>query len=77
MKQKRVIYPMEIIVKRVTLAVVVAMAFCIGAVANARAQTPATVTPGEAKIILMRMAEFIAKTQSVSVDVRDSYDVYQ
>jgi len=77
MKQKRVIHPMEIIVKRVTLTVVVAMAFCIGTVANARAQTPAGGAPGEAKAILMGMAEFMAKTQSVSVDVRDSYDVYQ
>ncbi|MGH8864669.1 MAG: DUF2092 domain-containing protein [Burkholderiales bacterium] len=77
MKQKRVIHPTEIIVKSLTIAVVVAVAFCIGAVANARAQIPATVTPGEAKAILMRMAEFMAKTQSVSVDVRDSYDVYQ
>jgi hypothetical protein len=59
-----------------TLALVAAT-FCIGAVANARAQTPATVLPGEAKTTLMRMAEFIAKTQSFSVDVRDSYDVYQ
>ena len=63
--------------KRLTLTVVVAVAFCIGAVANARAQTSATLTPGEAKTILMGMAEFMAKTQSVSVDVRDSYDVYQ
>ena len=77
MNQERVINPKEIIVKRLTLAVVVAVAFSIGAFANALAQTPATVTPGEAKTILMRMAEFIAKTQSVSVDVRDSYDVYQ
>ena len=76
MKQKRVINPTEIIVKRLTLAVVVA-AFCIGAATNVRAQTPATVTPGEAKAILMRMAEFMAKTQSFSVDVRGSYDVYQ
>ena len=63
--------------KRLTLAVVVAAAFCIGAVADARAQTPAAAPPGEAKAILMRMAEFMAKTRSFSVNVIDSYDVYQ
>jgi hypothetical protein len=76
-RQKRVINQKEITVMRLMFAVVVAVAFCIGAVANVRAQTSATVTPGEAKTILMRMAESIAKAQSVSVDVRDSYDVYQ
>ena len=65
------------ILKTLSLAVVMAAAFCIGAVADARAQTPATVSPGEAKAILMRMAEFLAKTRSFSVDARDSYDVYQ
>ena len=63
--------------KTLSLAVVMAAAFCIGAVADTRAQTPASVPPGEAKAILMRMAEFMAKTRSFSVEARDSYDVYQ
>ena len=65
------------ILKTLSLAIVMAAAFGIGAVADARAQTPASVPPGGAKAILMRMAEFMAKTRSFSVDVRDSYDVYQ
>ena len=65
------------ILKTLSLAIVMAAAFGIGAVADARAQTPASVPPGEAKAILMRMAEFMAKTQSFSVEARDSYDVYQ
>jgi hypothetical protein len=77
MRQKRIINHTGPIVKRLTLVLVAAAAFCIGAVANARAQTPAAVSPGQAKAILMRMAEFVAKTQSFSVDVRDDYDVYQ
>jgi len=77
MKQKRVVNPTGIILGKSTFAVVAAVAFCIGAGAAARAQTTATVSPGEAKAILMRMAEFMAKTQSVSVDARDSYDVHQ
>ncbi|MGH8710325.1 MAG: DUF2092 domain-containing protein [Burkholderiales bacterium] len=63
--------------KTLSLPVVMAAAFCIGAVADAHAQTPASAPPGEAKAITMRMAEFMAKTRSFSVDVRDSYDVYQ
>jgi hypothetical protein len=77
MLQKRVVYPSVIILKRVALATVVAVALCICAAAGASAQTPATVAPVEAKAILMRAAEFMAKTRSFSVDVRDSYDVYQ
>ena len=65
------------ILKTLSLPVAMAAAFCIGAVADARAQTSASAPPGEAKAILMRMAEFMAKTRSFSVDVRDSYDVYQ
>lgn len=77
MQQKRALNPTALIITRLTLALVVALACCIGAVATARAQTPAAVTPGEAKALLMRMAQFIAETQSLSVDVRDSYDFYQ
>jgi hypothetical protein len=76
MKQKRDIKPARTTVRGLTLAIVVA-AFCIGVVASARAQTSATVSPGEAKAILMRMAEFVAKTPSFSVNVRASYDAYQ
>jgi len=60
-----------------TLAVFVALTFCSGAVAVARAETAASASPNEARAILMRMAEFIARTGSFSVAVRDSYDVYQ
>ena len=67
----------QIIPNTLILVVVMAAAFCIGAVADTRAQTPASVPPGEAKAILMRMAEFMAKTRSFSVEARDSYDVYQ
>ena len=77
MKQQRNSNFMMTVMKRSTLAVVAAAVFCIGAAANVFAQTPAAAPPGEAKAILMRMAEFMAKTRSFSVEVRDSYDVYQ
>ncbi|MGH7807955.1 MAG: DUF2092 domain-containing protein, partial [Thermodesulfobacteriota bacterium] len=82
MGKKRNGKPTRSLMKRLTLTVFVAIVFCIGHVANVHAQAfepvpPATVTPGEAKDILMRMAEFMAKTKSFSVDVLDSYDVYQ
>jgi hypothetical protein len=51
--------------------------FCAGSVVSGWAQTMVTESPGDAKLILMRMAEFIGKTQSFSVNVRDDYDVYQ
>lgn len=76
MRHKRDIITTRIFVKGLTLAVAITV-FSIGLVANARGQTPAAVPPEEARAILMRMAEFLAKTQSFSVDVRDSYDVYQ
>ena len=53
----------------------------MGFVAAAQAETQGVVTPApvspEARAILMRMAEFMAKTPSYSVNVRDSYDAYQ
>jgi hypothetical protein len=80
MRQSRHIRPERPIVKRLTLTVLLA-ALCMGFVAAARAETQAVVTPApvssEAKAILMRMAEFMAKTRSYSVNVRDSYDAYQ
>jgi hypothetical protein len=63
--------------KALTLAVFVAATFCCGEVAVAGEATAASVSPKEAKAILMRMAEFMARTRSFSVAVRDSYDVYQ
>ena len=60
-----------------TLAVFVAVTFCCGAVAVAREETAASVSPKEARAILLRMAEFMARTGSFSVSVRDSYDVHQ
>jgi hypothetical protein len=74
------------------LATVVTAALSFGAVVNAHADSPSDaapttaapakvkppiVTPAEARAILMRMSEFIAKTQSFSVNVRSSYDVYE
>jgi hypothetical protein len=81
-RQKRAGYPVRMSLKGLLRAALVTVAFCIGPVANARADasatvTPAAVTPGEAKAILMRMADFMAKTKSFSVDVRNSYDVYE
>lgn len=60
-----------------TIAVFVAVTFCCGAVAVAMENAPATVSQKEARAILLRMAEFMAKTGRYSVSVRDSYDVYQ
>lgn len=82
MRKKRDSTATRSLMKRLTLAVVVAMVFCIGLVANAHALEsepvpPATVTPEEAKAILMRMGEFMSKLQSFSVEVRDTYDTYQ
>jgi hypothetical protein len=76
MKQERDTKPPRTTVRVLTLAILVAM-FCVGSAAGARAQTPATVPPGEAKAILMGMAEFLAKTPAFTVGVRDSYDTYQ
>jgi hypothetical protein len=60
-----------------TLAIFVAVTFCCGAVAVAKEEKPAIVPPKEARAILMRMADFMARTGSFSVAVRDSFDVYQ
>jgi len=60
-----------------TLAVFVAVTFCCGAVAVAKEEKSARVPPNEARAILLRMADFMAKTGSFSVFVRDSYDIYQ
>ncbi|MGH7198847.1 MAG: DUF2092 domain-containing protein [Candidatus Omnitrophota bacterium] len=82
MKNKNSINLARIIARGLTLAVVVTTMFCVGAVPNALAEVsetaPEIVSPGEdAEAILMRMAEFMAKTQAFSVDVKDSYDVLQ
>jgi len=76
MKPKRDFKPTINKVRAFTIAFVIS-ALCAGSVVNGWAQTKAIVSPGESKAILMRMAEFIGKTQSFSVNVRDSYDVYQ
>jgi len=85
-RQKRDSNPLSISVKGLTLAAALTTALCIGQVGNAQAAsatatsaavTPAVATPAETKAILMRMAEFVAKAQSFSVDVRSSYDAYQ
>ena len=60
-----------------TLAVFVAATLCCGTVAVAGETKAASVSPKEARSILLRMAEFIARTSSFSVSVLDSYDVYQ
>jgi hypothetical protein len=76
MKQKKGAISTETTVRGLSLAIVAA-AFLFGPIAGARAEAPAIVSPGEAKAILMGMAEFMAKTQTFSVGVSDSYDVYQ
>jgi hypothetical protein len=68
------------IMHQLTLTVLLA-ALCMCLAAAAQAQTQAVVTPGpvspEARAILMRMADFVAKAPSYSVNVRDNYDAYQ
>jgi len=63
--------------KALTFTILVVLTFCCGTVAVAREETTANVSPKEARAILIRMAEFMAKTSSFSVSVRNSYDVYQ
>lgn len=58
------------------LAIVTA-ALGAGSFGTGYAQTQETVSPGQAKAILMHMAEFVSKTQAFSVDVTDDYDVFQ
>ncbi len=65
------------IMKVWTLAVFVAATFGFSAVAGAKDEKTASVTPKEARSILLRMAEFMSRTGNFSVAVRDSYDVYQ
>jgi len=60
-----------------TLAVFVMVTFCCGAVAVAKEGSAASVSPQEARAMLLRMAEFMARTGSFSVSVRGSYDVRQ
>ncbi|MHB8110956.1 MAG: DUF2092 domain-containing protein [Syntrophorhabdaceae bacterium] len=67
--------PMGSIFKGLKLVLIVAVVFCIALPAYAQPRT--SVSPGEAKAILMRMAEFMAKTKSFSVNLWDTYDVYQ
>lgn len=76
MKPKRDFKPARTAVQAFTIAFVITV-FCAGSVVSGWAQTMATESPGDAKLILMRMAAFIGKTQSFSVNVRDDYDVYQ
>ena len=65
------------LMKAWTLVAFVAATICCGAVAVASESKAASVSPQEARAILMRMAEFMVRTGSFSVAVRDSYDVYQ
>lgn len=60
-----------------TLAIFIAVTFCCGAVAVAKEKPAASRSPHEARAILLRMAEFMARTGSFSVAVHDSYDAYQ
>ena len=60
-----------------TLAVFVMVTFCCGAVAVAKEGSAASVSPQEARVMLLRMAEFMTRTGSFSVSVRGSYDVHQ
>jgi hypothetical protein len=63
--------------KILTLTFIAAAAFSCGAAAIAGEQAGQSVSPGQAKAILMRMADFMAKARSFRVDVRGSYDVYE
>jgi len=65
------------IMKAWTLAILVVVIFCCGTVAIAKDEKPAPVSPQEARAILLRMTEFLAKANSYSVSVRDSYDVHE
>jgi hypothetical protein len=77
MKQKGTERPTGIVMKIVALAVIAATAFFSGSVALAGDEARSTVSSGEAKAILLRMADFMAKARSFSVAVKDSYDVYE
>lgn len=63
--------------KALMFTVFVVATFCCSAVAVAKEEPVASVSPKEARAILIRMAEFMARTGSFSVSVRNSYDVYQ
>jgi len=63
--------------KGCTIPVFAVMIICCVAVGVVRAEAPEKVSQKEARAILLRMAEFMARTGSFSVAVRDSYDVYQ
>ena len=75
MKQKRSAVRAGCSVKSLAPAAVVAAAlfFATAAPAADRAGGP----PGDARAIVLRAAEFMAKAKSFSVEVRDSYDAYQ
>jgi hypothetical protein len=64
---------------RTALCVVVlaAMMGCAEKQAVTRPEAQAVAEPAEAKDILMRMANFLAKTPRFSVNLRDNYDVLQ
>lgn len=65
------------IMKAWTLAILVVVIFCCVTVAIAKDEKPAPVSPQEARAILLRMTEFLAKANSYSMTVRGSYDVHQ
>ena len=75
MKRDKDLLRMKFFAGRLSVAIVV-VAFGMGWAANARGQTSAVVPSEDANAILMRMAGYLAKSQSFSVDVRDSYDAY-
>ena len=62
--------------RRCAAAMLLACVAGLVSIAPASAQT-STSAPPDAKAILMRMADFVSKLPSFSVEVRDSYDTVQ
>ncbi len=69
--------PMGNAFRKLALALVAAAAVSCAPAAIAGEQASDNVSTGQAKAILMRMAECMARARSFSMDVRDSYDVYE
>ena len=66
--------------RRLSGRVVILFLACVAglsAIGSANAQAPAAATSPDAKAIVMRMADYMSKLPSFSVDVRDSYDTVQ
>ena len=69
--------PRHILIGSSIAAMLFAIVACGASIGSVYAQAPPSVTPEQAKAILMRMADYVSTLPRFSVDVRDSYDVYQ